>query len=105
MAHSRRSLRQVSPFPDLQDGCGAQLHPRPCLQSWAGSRLRSRQRVVRRTKKKAWLKEIRRLANVHGNPAGWSSRSGAVGERLRAQRVQINYVIDLASAVRKHMFL
>src|SRR5262245_25413782 len=62
----------------------------------------SRGKAMSAEEKKAWLKEIRRLAGVHGNPAGWKASSGDTLERQRAQRVQINYVIDLAAAVRKH---
>jgi hypothetical protein len=49
--------------------------------------------------KKEYLRKIREGAGALA--AGWSARSEQWEERMRAQRVQINYVIDLAVSARK----
>jgi hypothetical protein len=50
--------------------------------------------------KKAYLKGLAKLSKA--SSSGWNSKSNDPAERMRARRVQIGYVIDLAAAARKH---
>lgn len=50
--------------------------------------------------KKYYLAFLKRLTSA--STAGWTSRSSDWNERMRARRVQINYVMDLAHAARRH---
>lgn len=53
--------------------------------------------------KKRYLLGLKMLTTV--SSAGWTSRSDDWMEQMRARKVQVNYVIDLAAAARKHQLL
>jgi hypothetical protein len=52
------------------------------------------------TERKEYLRGLYKLTVV--SKAGWTSRSNDWMEQMRARRVQIDYVIDLSTAAKKH---
>jgi hypothetical protein len=50
--------------------------------------------------KKTYLKGLAKLSKASTD--GWTARSNDPAEKMRARRVQVGYVVDMAAAARKH---
>jgi hypothetical protein len=53
--------------------------------------------------KKSYLKGLAKVAKASSD--GWTARSDDPAEKMRARRVQVGYVVDLAAAARKHKII